>query len=130
MRTIAVATAMLAVAVGAAAADDQNAFIVDVTHAYYAKALCQGLDIVYENFVTTAQRRKLDPILVDEVRDGVVFLNTDGLIGPKPRKKVMDAVVRAEKMIKMDQGKTVLESWCNFRGPLLLRDGFVVRKSS
>ena len=42
------ATAMLAVAVGAAAADDQTAFIVDVTHAYYAKALCQGLDIVYD----------------------------------------------------------------------------------
>ena len=101
-----------------------------MTHAYYAKALCQGLDIVYQNFLTTAQRRKLDPILVEEVRDGVVFLNTDGLIGPKPRKKVMDAVVRAEKMIKMDQGKAGLESWCNFRGPPLLRDGFVVRKSS
>ena len=59
-------------------ADDRSSFIIDMTHAFYAKVYCSGLDVVYEGFVANAKAKNLNQEIVEEVRNGVAFLNTNG----------------------------------------------------
>jgi hypothetical protein len=109
-------------------ANDQTSFIIDMTHAYYAKGLCSGVDVVYDNFVNAAKAKHLNVEIVEEVRKGVAFLNTNGQMGEKPRKDVEDTIILAAKMVggevSLDQ-KTTVVSWCKFRSRSLLEHGFI-----
>lgn len=69
-----------------AGADNQSSFIIDLTHAFYAKSSCTGVDIVYEDFVKAAKAKNLNVGIVEEVRKGVAFLNTNGQMGHRLRK--------------------------------------------
>jgi hypothetical protein len=108
-----------------ARADDQSSFIVDMTHAFYAKVYCSGVDVVYDNFVKAARAQNLDVGIVEEVRKGIAFLNTNGKMGEKPRKDVFDAIILAAKMVALDHKTTGVESWCKFRSESLLKSGFI-----
>jgi hypothetical protein len=110
---------------GNARADDQTSFIIDMTHAYYAKGMCSGFDVVYDNFIKTAKAEHLNIEIVEEVRKGVAFLNTNGQMGEKPHKDVMDTIILAAKMIALDHKITGVESWCKFRSRSLLEKGFI-----
>jgi hypothetical protein len=87
-------------------ADDRTSFIIDMTHASYAKVYCPGLEVVYDGFVAAAQAKKLNPEIVEEVRNGVAYLNTNGQMGQKPRKDVMDTITLAAKMVALQHVPT------------------------
>jgi hypothetical protein len=106
-------------------ADDRTSFIVDMTHAFYAKVYCSDIDIVYDGFVTAAKSNKLDPAIVEEVRNGVVFLNTSGQMGKRPSKDVLDTITLAAKMIAVDNNASGVEAWCTHRIKFLREQGFV-----
>lgn len=106
-------------------ADDRTSFIIDMTHAFYAKAYCSNIDIAYENFAKLAEVKHLNGDVVEEVRKGVAFLNTNGQTGEKARKDTMDTIVLAAKMIAVDHKTTGVDSWCKFRTRSLLESGFI-----
>lgn len=106
-------------------ADERSSFITDMTHAFSAKVYCPGVDIDYESFVKAASVRKLEPTIVEDVRNGVAFLNTDGKMGEKPRKEVMDGIMFATKMMTLDHETEGVESWCKSRSRSLLHGGFI-----
>jgi hypothetical protein len=106
-------------------ADDQSAFVVEMTHAIYAKGLCPGVDIVYEDLVRLANTKKLNAQIVEDVRNGVKFLNSEGRKGEKGPDDIMDGVTVAANVIAIDQSKIGTSAWCNERSPALLKDGFI-----
>src|ERR1700730_14953076 len=108
-----------------APADNQLSFIIDMTHAFYAKVLCAETDVVYENFVIVARAKNLDGGLVEEVRKGIAFLNTKGQMGERARKSTMDAITLAAKMITVDKESVGIEAWCKHRSKSLLEIGFI-----
>ena len=96
-----------------------------MTHAFYAKVYCSGLDVVYEGFVANAKAKNLNQEIVEEVRNGVAFLNTNGQTGLKPRKEVMDTIIFAAQMIALDHKTLGVEAWCKHRTKFLMDSGFV-----
>src|SRR5665811_627141 len=108
-----------------ARADNQTSFIVNVTHAYYSAVMCPGVSVTYDGFVTSAKLKQLKPELVEEVRNGVMFLNTNGQNGQKPPKETMDRVILASKMVALDVQKGSVEGWCKHRQPSLIKAGFI-----
>lgn len=108
-----------------AIADDQSAFVVEMTHAIYAKGLCPGVDIVYEDLVRLANSKKLRAQIVEDVRNGLKFLNSEGRKGEKGPDDVMDGVTVAANVIAVDQSKIGTSAWCKARTPPLLKDGFI-----
>jgi hypothetical protein len=111
--------------VRSAGADDRTSFIVDMTHSLYAKVYCLGFDVTYDGFVTAAKAKNLSPSLVEQVRNGVAYLNTNGQTGQQPSKDVMDTIILAAKMIAVDQQTGGTDNWCKHRTASLLRDGFI-----
>jgi len=107
------------------AADNPTSFIIDMTHAFYAKVLCADTDVIYDSFVKEAQSKKLDSGLVEEVRKGIAFLNTNGQMGERGRKSTMDAITLAAKMITVDKETVGIEAWCKHRSKSLLEKGFI-----
>jgi hypothetical protein len=111
----------------AAEAADQAAFTVDMTHAFYAKVYCSRIDLDYEGFVAAAKAKNLSPGIVEEVRNGVAFLNTNGQMEQRLSKDVMDTVTVAAKMVALDHKTGGAENWCEHRSEFLLKDGFLKR---
>lgn len=110
-------------------ADDQTSFIVDMTHAFYVSVSCPGFEIVNNSFVASAKAKDLKPEIVDQVRNGVVFLNSAGKNGLKPPKPVMDSVILAAKMVALDFQEVGVKKWCDHRTKFLLKNGFVARSN-
>jgi hypothetical protein len=106
-------------------ADAQSAFVVEMTHAIYAKGLCPGVDIVYEGLARLANAKKLNAQIVEDVRNGVTFLNSKGRKGIKGPDDVMDGLTVAANVIAVDQSKIGTSAWCRARTPPLLKDGFI-----
>jgi hypothetical protein len=106
-------------------ADDRSQFVIDMTHAFYAKVYCPNLDMIYDGFVAAAKAKHLDPAIVEEVRNGVAYLNTNGQAGKRPSKDVEGWIDLAARMVALDHQKSGVEGWCKFRAKFLIEEGFV-----
>src|SRR5665213_3119487 len=74
-------------------ADSATSFPTDETHAYYVKGFCPEYDVSYDALVAGAKAKGLDPTLVEQIQNGVIFLNSNGKNGIEPPKAVMSNVI-------------------------------------
>jgi len=110
-----------------ATAEPRTGFIVAMTHAFYAKALCPGVEIVYEDLVSAAQAKGYGIDLVEEVRNGVGYLNTNGQTGNAGSREVMNTIKVAATMVSVDIDKFGVDGWCEFKTKGLQQGGLIRR---
>jgi hypothetical protein len=108
-----------------AKADDRSVFVVEMTHAIYAKGLCRGVSMAQEDLVRIANAKSLNPIIVEDVMNAVVFINSKGKKGAEAPQDVMVGVTVAANVIAADQSKIGTSAWCEARTPSLLKDRFI-----
>lgn len=106
-------------------ANGQSMFVIELTHAIYVKGLCRTFRIPYEDLAELADSKGLDPIIVEQVQNGLTFLNSSGKKGERAPPDVMVGVTAAANFIALDQSQLGTMAWCEARTPPLLQDGFI-----
>jgi hypothetical protein len=106
-------------------ADSQSMFVVELTHAIYAKGLCRIVSIPYEDLAKLADAKGLDPTIIEDVQGGLAYLNSAGKSGERAPQDVMVGVTVAANVIAFDQSQLGTTAWCKARAPSLLQDGFI-----
>ena len=109
-------------------ADSATSFTTDETHAYYVKGFCPEYDVSYDALVAGAKAKGLDPTLVEQIQNGVIFLNSNGKNGIEPPKAVMSNVIFAAKLVNMDTHEIGVQKWCDFRAASLMKSGYLLKK--
>jgi hypothetical protein len=84
--------------------------------------------VSYQALVVGAKAKGLDPAIVEQIQNGVIFLSSEGKNGVEPPKAVMSNVIFAAKLVNMDTHEIGVEKWCDFRAKSLMKAGYLVKK--
>ncbi len=107
----------------------RNAFLVDMTHAYYASLgeLCPATSLNVQGLFAAGMKAGLGKDDVVEIENAILQLNGNTKVA-LPSKKVAGQVAFASTMINVDiskgEGK---QNWCDFRVPKLIDRGMLIK---
>jgi len=108
-----------------ASADEKNAFVWDMTHAYYAAyELCPDTKINFAGLLAAGEKAGWDKEGVIDIENALRRINgnTDADIPPASTRKTVEV---AATSITVELNRKPKEAWCDFRVPVLTQQGIL-----